>query len=142
MKKARMLLAALAAVGMIAAAAVPAAAAELDDRATLIVRINVNRTSWAACGFVYDAVTGTTYTAVLTASGIESTGAANATIVDEATDTGNPAEPCTGGGFDSQYAGMQYTLTWTSVLGTTGTLPVTCVEVQNQPVCTVSAAIV
>lgn len=59
-------------------------------------------------------------------------------ILDVATDTGNPASACTSGGFNSTYAAVQYTLEWTSVLGTTGSLVKTCVEALGIPICTLS----
>lgn len=129
--------AALAIAATFGGVAVPHAAAVevLGFRADIVV----DTSSWAACGVVRDNLTGApNYTAVLTATGFESSVAANGVILDVATASGNPANPCTSGGFNSTYAVVQYTLEWTSVLGTTGSLVKTCFEVLGIPVCTVS----
>lgn len=102
----------------------------------LEVRIDVDTSSWDATGLVSDDLSGATYTTVLTATGIQTDGFRHGTVIDFDTATGNPAYTSTEGGFDSQYAGVQYTLTWTSVLGTTGTFTRTCFEVLGVPVCT------
>jgi hypothetical protein len=122
------------AITVLSVVAVPSASA--IEAAGLTVRIDVDTSSWAACGVVKDTTTNANYTAVLTATGFESTVAANGAVLDEALASGNPARPCTQGGFNSQYAVVVYTLTWTSVLGTTGTLSRTCAEALGIPVCT------
>ena len=124
----------MGATALLGAAAVPPAGALALG--PLEVRINVDTVSWAATGLVEETLSGVEYTSVLTATGIESDGARHGTIVDFDTDTGNPSETSTLGGFDSKYAGMEYTLTWTSVLGTTGSFTVTCVEALGIPICT------
>jgi len=87
---------------------------------------------------VQDTLTGASYTSVLTATGFETDTARHGTIIDFDTATGNPSQTSTLGGFDSSFAKVEYTLTWTSVLGTTGILPVTCVEAFNQAICSPS----
>lgn len=125
-------------LGLLGGALAPAAQAQETDILGIDVKIKVNTTDWSACGYVGDTLTGAYYTATLTATGYESTIAANGIILDADTDSGNPATPCTSGGFDSRYAVMVYTLTWTSVFGTTGTLVRTCVEANGIPACTIS----
>ncbi|HEV2757400.1 MAG TPA: hypothetical protein VG318_16665 [Actinomycetota bacterium] len=122
----------------LAGTVVPAPASAVEV-AGIYANIYVNTSTWDACGEVGDrVVAGSRYTAVLTVTGVESTVAANGTLVDYGIETGNPATPCTSGGFDSSYAVMVYTLTWTSIFGTTGTLVKTCVEALRVPICTVS----
>ncbi len=115
-----------AALAFGAATASPAPAVDLGP---LQVDIFVNTGDWSACGVVRDTLTSARYTAVLTATGYESTVSRNGVILGEASASGNPATPCTAGGFDSSIAVVEYTLTWTSILGTTGTMTKTCVEV-------------
>lgn len=123
-----------AAVSIFAAVtAPPASALEVGP---LEVRIDVDRTSWDATGLVRDDLSGATYTSVLTVTGVQTDGARHGTILDFDTDTGNPSETEVQGGFDSTYAAVEYTLSWTSVLGTTGTFTVTCGEVLGTPICT------
>ena len=125
----------LAAFGVFSAAALPQASAV--ELLGFEARIDVDTAGWGACGFVGDTLTGApSYTMVLTATGLETTGAATGVILDVATASGNPATACTTGGFNSQYAAVQYTMEWTSVLGTTGTLVRTCVEALGVPICT------
>jgi hypothetical protein len=117
----------MAAAMAFGAVAVPQAPAL--DLGALEVDIKVDTATWGACGLVRDSLTSARYTAVLTAAGYESTGVArNGVIADQASHSGNPASPCTSGGFDSSVAAVVYTLTWTSVLGTTGTMTKVCVE--------------
>jgi hypothetical protein len=123
-------------MGIFAGAAVPAASALTVG--PLTVELFVDRTSWAATGLVQDTLTGASYTTVLTATGFETDTSRHGTIIDFDTGTGNPSRTSTLGGFDSSFAKVEYTLTWTSVLGTTGTLPVTCVEAFNQAICSPS----
>ncbi|MDQ4024398.1 MAG: hypothetical protein M3217_02745 [Actinomycetota bacterium] len=125
-------------VSALISASIPAPASAIEA-AGIYANIYVDTSTWDACGEVGDRVFvgGGGYTAVLTATGYESTIAANGVIVDADTDWGNPASPCTSGGFDSHYAVMVYTLTWTSVLGTTGTLVKICVEAW-MPICSYS----
>lgn len=95
----------------------------------LQVDIVVNTSDWSACGLVRDSFSGARYTAVLTATGYASTGLARSdAIAGQASHTGNPAAPCTAPSIDSTVAAVVYTLTWTSVVGTTGTMTKTCVE--------------
>ena len=94
----------------------------------LEVDIAVNTSNWSACGLVRDDLTSAYYTAVLTATGYESTVSKNGAIAEQALHSGNPAQPCTPGGFDSSIAAVVYTLTWTSVLGTTGSMVKVCAE--------------
>ena len=95
----------------------------------LEVDIVVDSTDWSACGVVRDGLTGARYTAVLTATGAQSRGTSqNGVILGQAQHSGNPATPCTPGGFDSYTSGVVYTLEWTSVLGTSGSLTKACVE--------------
>ena len=124
----------LAAVGALTASMLPQASAV--ELLGFEARIDVDRTGYGACAYVGDdLLNAPSYTIALTSTGAQSTGAANGIILDAATDSGNPAQACVTGGFDSQFASVTYTLTWTSVLGTTGTLVVTCAEVFNQTVC-------
>jgi len=116
----------LAATATVAAAAVPSASALTVG--PLTVDIDVDTSNWSACGVVNDGLTGANYTAVLTATGYETDLGRNGVILNESTDTGNPATPCTAGGFDSIFAAVQYTLVWTSGNGTTGVMTKTCVE--------------
>jgi hypothetical protein len=104
----------------------------------LEVRIDVNTTSWDANGYVADSLSGVGYTTVLTATGYENRNLTNGTIVDFDTGYGNPSTTHTEGGFDSQYAVVVYTLTWTSILGTSGELTRVCVEALNIPICSVT----
>jgi hypothetical protein len=94
----------------------------------LEVDIAVNTGNWSACGYVRDDLTSAYYTAVLTATGYESTVSRNGVIAEQAMHSGNPAQPCTPGGFDSSIAAVVYTLEWTSVLGTSGSMVKTCFE--------------
>ena len=118
----------MAAALMFGAVAVPQAPAL--DLGAFEVDIIVDSTDYGACGLVRDSLTSARYTAVLTATGYASTGVTrNSVITGQATATGNPAVPCIDGVFDPSVAAVVYTLTWTSVLGTTGTLVKTCVEI-------------
>ena len=116
----------LAAMGIFAGAAVPSASAL--DVGPLTVDIVVDRTNWSACGVVSDGLTGAHYTAVLSATGYETNLSQSGVILAQSSDSGNPAGPCTPGGFDSRFAIVQYALVWTSVAGTTGIMTKTCVE--------------
>ena len=98
------------------------------DVGELEVDIVVNTGDWSACGYVRDDLTSAYYTAVLTATGYVSTVSKNDAIASQAMHSGNPARPCTDGAFDSSIAAVVYTLTWTSVLGTTGSMVKTCAE--------------
>ena len=117
-------------------AARPAGALEVGP---LEVRIDVDTASWDADGYVADSLSGATYTSALTATGYENRNTfTNGTVIDFDTGTGNPSTTHTEGGFDSDYATVVYTLTWTSVLGTSGTIVKVCVEALNIPICTIS----
>jgi hypothetical protein len=94
----------------------------------LTVEISVETSNWSACGTVSDDLTNANYTAVLTATGFESSIGQNGVILNQASAGGNPALPCTPGGFSSSYAAVEYTLEWTSITGTTGSLTKTCAE--------------
>jgi hypothetical protein len=124
----------LAAVGIFVGSSLPSASALTVG--PLTATINVNRTSWAATGYVGDTLTGANYTTVLTAVGFETDTVRHGTIIDFDTATGNPSTTSTLGGFDSDFAKVEYTLEWTSVLGTSGTIVVSCVEAFNQAICT------
>ena len=124
LKRVGVVMAAALAFGAVAVPQAPAL-----DLGALEVDIFVNTGSWSACGVVRDDLTSAHYTAVLTATGYESTVSRNGVILGEASASGNPATPCTPGGFDSSIAVVEYTLTWTSILGTTGTMTKTCVEI-------------
>jgi len=126
----------LAAVGIFAGSSLPSASALTIG--PLTAQITVDTSGWDATGYVGDSLTNANYTSVLTATGFETTGATNGVILDFDTGSGNPSLTSTDGGFDSQYAKVVYTLTWTSVLGTTGELTKVCVEALNQPICTIS----
>jgi hypothetical protein len=126
----------LAAVGIFVGSSLPSASALTVG--PLTAQITVDTSGWDATGYVGDSLTNANYTSVLTATGFETTGATNGVILDFDTGSGNPSLTSTGGGFDSQYAKVVYTLTWTSVLGTTGELTKVCVEALNQPICTIS----
>ncbi len=105
----------------------------------LEVRIDVDTSSWAADGYVGDSLSGATYTSVLTATGYENRNTfTNGTVIDFDTGWGNPSTTSTDGGFDSNYAVVVYTLTWTSILGTSGSIVKVCVEALNIPICTIS----
>lgn len=99
------------------------------DLGPLEIDIVVNTSDWSACGLVRDSLTSARYTAVLTATGAQSSISRNGAIVEQGMHTGNPATPCTDGGFDSSIAAVEYTLEWTSVVGTTGSMTKTCGEV-------------
>ena len=95
-----------------------------------------------AAGLVSDTIdTGVGYTTVLTATGggtcLLTTG--EVTIQGVSTASGNPARTSTAGACNLYNATVQYTLTWTSVLGTTGQLQKTCVWAIGIMVCTPSA---
>ena len=124
-----------AAVSVLAAfSATPASALAVGP---LEVKIEVDTSSWDADGYVADSLSGASYTTVLTATGVENRNTlTNGTILAADTGSGNPSTTHTEGGFDSQYAAVVYTLTWTGVLGTTGELTRVCVEVLGVPVCT------
>ena len=125
----------LAVMAVFAAFAAPPAGALAVG--PLEVRIDVDKSSWDATGYVADSLSGATYTTVLTATGYENRNTfTNGTIIDFDQADGNPAHTQTQGGFDSDYAVVVYTLTWTSVLGTTGELTRVCVEAMNVPICT------
>ena len=126
----------LAALGIFVGSSLPSASALTVG--PLTATINVDRSGFSATGYVGDTLTNATYTSVLTATGFQTTGTRNGVILDYDTGVGNPSLTSTNGGFDSQYAKVVYTLTWTSVLGTTGELTVVCVEALNQPICTPS----
>jgi len=95
-----------------------------------------------AVGHVSDTINpGVAYTTVLTASGggtcLLATGEVTITGVDTA--TGNPSNTSTAGACNLFNGTVQYTLTWTSVLGTSGQLQKTCVWADGIQVCTPSA---
>lgn len=104
----------------------------------LNVRIDVDTISWDANGYVADSLSGVGYTTVLTATGYQNRNFTNGTILGVSQGYGNPSTTHTEGGFDSQYAVVVYTLTWTSILGTSGELTRVCVEALNIPICTVT----
>ena len=126
---------ALRRVSVVAAAALAFGAVTVPqapalDLGAVEIDIFVNPADWSACGIVRDSVTSARYTAVLTATGFQSNGVTRSNVIlGHDTDDGNPAQPCTGGGFDSSIAAVVYTLEWTSVLGTTGTMTKSCGEV-------------
>lgn len=99
------------------------------DLGAVEIDIVVNTGDWSACGVIRDDLTSANYTAVLTATGAQSSVSRNGVILSQGMDSGNPATPCTSGGFDSSIAAVEYTLEWTSVLGTTGSMTKTCAEV-------------
>jgi hypothetical protein len=124
-----------AAVSVLAAFTAPPASAVAVG--PLEVRIDVDTSSWDADGCVSDDLSGASYTVVLVTVGYENRNTlTNGTIIDYDVAYGNPACAHTEGGFDSDYAAVVYTLTWTSVLGTSGELTRVCVEALNTPICT------
>jgi len=124
-------------VAALSAAAVPQASAV--ELLGVRVDIEVDMSTGAACGVVADNLTNANYTAALTATGVESTVAASGVILDAVTGGGNPARLCTTGGLTPPlYRTIEYTLEWTSVLGTTGSLTKTCVWIGFLGSCTAS----
>jgi hypothetical protein len=117
---------ALAVIAIVIGAVGPSASAL--QVGPLFVDIQVDTSNWSACGIVSDDLTHANYTAVLTATGFQSSVSQNGVILSEASGSGNPAQPCTSGGFDSSISAVEYTLEWTSIAGTTGTLTKTCAE--------------
>ena len=125
----------LAAMAVFAALMAPPASALAVG--PLEVYIHVDPSTWDADGCVEDTLSGAWYTTVLTVTGVENRNTlTNGTILDYDIQSGNPACAHTQGGFDSDYSVFVYTLTWTSVGGTTGVLVRVCAEALGVPVCT------
>jgi hypothetical protein len=93
----------------------------------------------AATAYVSDTIEPTnSYTIALTGSGggtcLLTTG--EQLLIDFATGGGNPASASIGGGCNFYNADVLYTLTWTTLLGTTGQIQVDCVWAIGIKVCT------
>lgn len=123
--------AALTLTGTAALVAVPSAA----SAATISVYIDV-ASSGAAIGYVGGIGGG--YTSVLTATGGGTCTLLNAavTIADYDTGYGNPSWTDTAGACTLYNATVEYTLTYTSVLGVTGVYYRTCVWELGTQICT------
>lgn len=118
--------------------------ADIDLTGQFRVSIDVANNG-AAVGFVSDTInTDSSYFIVLTASGSGTCGLTGpvVTIADFGTDGfSNPASTSTAGACALYNASVEYTLTWTSILGTTATLPVSCNWTLGAKRCTQSSAV-
>jgi hypothetical protein len=108
----------------------------LDTAGSFSASIGTGSTG-AAVGTVADTLlTTTAYTGVLTAAGEVTCATGEASIQAAVTGTGNPLTLRTPGACTIVDGAVEYTLTWTSVLGTSGQLYVTCIWVGGAKTCT------
>ncbi len=121
----------------------PAHASLINLGGKFIAKIDVAQNG-AAVGTVSDTIsTDSTYYTVLTATGGGTCSLLSPTVVITDVDYdgfSNPSMTSTEGACNLYNATVEYTLTWTSILGTTGVLPVTCDWVLGTKTCTLQGA--
>jgi hypothetical protein len=129
----------VAAVPMMIISLMAGPASAVDLTGIFTVSINPVTANGSAFGTLSDGLNpGTSYITALTATGSGTCSLTGTEVVIDGVSTasGNPAYTHTLGACDLYNATVEYTLTWTSILGTTGQFQRTCVWVIGIQVCT------